>query len=435
MAHRPNTRTRVLVLGGGAGGLELAVALARRDDLAVTLVDRVGSHLWKPRLHEFAAGTVDSSLAEMSFYMLAKMRSFRFEEGTVERIDRADRRVHLAAIEGRDGRPGAAARTLGYDLCVVALGGVTTDFGTPGVAEHAVRLDARRDADRFRESFVTLMIGARASRRPVEIVIVGSGATGTELAAHLRFAERAFFERPARPDEASGGTLLGLTILEAAPEIMPGADEGLRRSVSDRLRSLDVSVRTGARIAAMTAREVRAEDGEVWPADIAVWAAGLVGHPVLARLADFALDGKGRILVDERLRSSVDPAIYVLGDAASLTPAGAKAPLPPTAQCASQEAAYLAEAIPAALDGRTPSPFRFADKGRLISLSHAGSVGTISGLVGRNDMLVDGRFAIAAYHSLQRRHQWSVLGPLRGTVAILADAVTPTRGPALKLHG
>ncbi|MEF2550788.1 FAD-dependent oxidoreductase [Aurantimonas sp. A2-1-M11] len=428
MAERP---TRVLILGGGAGGLELAAKLAADRRCAVTLVDAVSTHLWKPRLHEFAAGTVNSTLAEISFYMLAGMRGFRFEQGSVEAIDRAGKTVRLAAIHDGDGRVVTRARSVAYDVCVVALGGITTDFGTEGVAEHAIRLDTKADADEFRELFIAAMIEAREGPDPARVVIIGSGATGTELAAHLRLSEQAFFE-PA--DAGERRKLLELTILEAAPELMPGANAELRAGVSDRLRELDITVETGAKVAAVTADDVRTADGQRWPADIAVWAAGLVGHPCLEALADFTMDRKGRIVVDNRLRSTVDPAIYVLGDAASHTPRGAETPLPPTAQCASQQAEYLASAIPATIVGGTPDPFVFRDKGRLLSLGRAGSVGLI-GFARRDDFYVAGQFATAAYHALQRQHQWAVLGPLRGTVAIVADVISPARGPALKLHG
>ncbi len=424
-------RKRVLILGGGAGGLELAAELAADKSCAVTLVDAVSTHLWKPRLHEFAAGTVNSTLAEISFYMLAKMRGFRFEQGRVEAIDRAAKTVRLGDMHDQDGQLLTPARNLSYDVCVVALGGVTTDFGTEGVAEHAIRLDTKTDADEFRELFIAAMIAARAGADPARIVIIGSGATGTELAAHLRLSEQAFFEPE---DERARRKLLDLTILEAAPELMPGANGELRTGVADRLNALDVSVETGARVAAVTASEVRSADGKSWPADIAVWAAGLVGHPCLKGLADFEMDRKGRIVVDDRLRTTVDPAIYVLGDAASHTPVGAAMPLPPTAQCASQQADYLASAIPKALAGETPGPFVFRDKGKLVSLGRAGSVGLI-GFARKDDFYVAGQFATAAYHALQRQHQWAVLGPLRGTVAIVADVISPARGPALKLHG
>lgn len=424
-------KTRIAILGGGSGGLELACALASRPALAVTLVDRVGIHLWKPRLHEFAAGTVDTTLTEMSFFMLAEMRGFRFEQGEVRAIDRRQRHVVLKRFEDARSQAVAPERFIAYDRCVVALGGITADFGTPGIREHAYTLDARDDADAFRKTFVALMIGAREKGEPARIVIIGSGATGTELAANLRQAEQAFFER-----EGGRGRdrLLSITIVEAAPEIMPGSDGKLRRSVLERLDALGIDIVTNARVSAVEADAVATASGARYRADATVWAAGLTGVPILGTLADFEIDGKGRVIVDECLRTTVDPLVHAIGDAAGLTPAGTDKPLPPTAQVASQQAKYLARALPKAIAGEAIEPFRYANKGQLVSFGTAGAIG-ILGRRKRDDLLIHGRFAKAAYSALERDHQWTVLGPVRGTVAILADLAMPTRGPAMKLHG
>ncbi|WP_245197545.1 NAD(P)/FAD-dependent oxidoreductase [Jiella mangrovi] len=422
-------RQRVLILGGGAGGSELAARLGNRDDVTATLVDRQPSHLWKPRLHEFAAGTIDSTLSELSYYMIARMRGFEFEQGTVTKIDPARKTVHLVGPESPDGH-GAAPRDLSYDRLVLALGGVTPDFGTQGVAEHAVRLDERGDADRFRARFIAAMIGARETGRPARVVIVGSGATGTELAANLRQVEAGFF----RADGRAPRDMLEILIAEAASQLMPGAEAALRQSVEERLATLEIDTLTNAKIAEITADEVISADGTRYPADISVWAAGLVGNPCLAELADFDMDPKGRIVVDSRLRTALDPSIQIFGDAACFTPEGADAALPPTAQCASQQAEYLGSAIPKLLAGEEPGPFRYDDRGRLLSLARAGSVGQI-GFGRKSDFLVKGKFANAAYKSLQRHHQWTLLGPLRGGVAIFADWLSPAKGAQLKLHG
>ncbi|MBB3951734.1 NAD(P)/FAD-dependent oxidoreductase [Aureimonas jatrophae] len=424
MAHR------LLILGGGAGGLELASQFAGHGDIEVTLVDREATHVWKPRLHELAAGTVSTSLSEISFYRLGHLRQFRFEQGSVEALDPERRTVRLAALRDRAAGIEVPPREIGYDGCVVALGGVTADFGVEGVTENAVRLDGKEDADAFRERFVLAMIGARESGRPADVVIVGSGATGTELAAHLRNSERAFFDQNARERETK---LLDITILEAGDELMPGASDELRRGLAARLRELDVKVVTNVRVSAVDRDEVRA-GGERWPATLTVWAGGLTGSPVLGRLGPFQIDKRGRIVVDETLAAEGVPHVWAMGDATSLTPRGSDKPLPPTAQVASQQADYLAEVLPLTLKGEPVEPFRYRDRGKLVSLARAGAVGSLP--VGRKNKLeIDGVAAVAAYNALQRQHQWRVLGPWRGTVAIAADMVSPAKGPALKLHG
>lgn len=423
-------KTRIVILGGGSGGLELAALLAGERNVKTVLVDREPSHTWKPRLHEMAAGTVATSLAEMSFYLLASLRGFRFEQGEVAGIERHERRVRLAPMIDEKGEEIAGERFVSYDICVVALGGSTPDFGTPGVAEHTIRLDGKEDADDFRDRFIGRMIQARATGRPMSLVIVGTGATGTELAAHLRYSEDGFAETGAKEP----AKLLDVTLIEAAPVLMPGVDEELRQSVAKRLRELDVKIVTDAQVSEVTQTGLSTKKGETWPSDLTVWAAGLAGSPILSELGGFDLDKKGRILVDSHLRSTVDEAVYALGDAASFTPQGAERPLPPTAQTASQQALYLASALTKGLRGEASEPFRPEDKGRLISLGRAGTVGQLAFRRG-DDLLIGGQFAAATYHGLERQHQWRVLGRLRGSVAILADMLSPAKGPAFKLHG
>lgn len=421
---------RLVILGGGAGGLELASLLAARDDLDVTLVDREFGHVWKPRLHELGAGTVSSSLADLSFYMLAHLRGFRFEQGEVTALDRERREVRLGSIHVAGATVEMPERRLGYDLCVVALGG-QTPAPLPGVEEHAIRLDRKSDADALRARFVAAMVAARDTGRPAEVVIVGTGATGTELAAHLRRSERGFFEKRDRRER----DLLRITLLEAAPELMPGAEPDLRRELAERLARLKITVRTNAKVSAIQEGAViGGEGGERWPATIAVWAAGSAGLPLLERLGGFDLDAKGRIRVDPTLQALGDDHVFALGDASSFTPRGGEKPLPPTAQVASQQAVYLSQTLPYAARGEPAEPFRYDNKGKIVSLAGAGTIGKLA-FGRRDDILIGGRFALAAYHGLERQHQWRILGPWHGTVSIATDLLSPTKGPALKLYG
>ncbi len=424
-------RSRILVLGGGSGGLELASQLAFRRDLDIVLVDRETAHVWKPRLHEMAAGTVQTSLAEMSFYLLGELRGFHFEQGEVVSIDREARTVRLAPMVDGEGRKLADARDLPYDLCVVALGGSTPDFGTAGVKANALRLDGPQDAEEFRRRFIALMVRARETGTPAEIGIVGTGPTGTELAAHLRHSEHGFLEPGV---SASGAKLMSVTLIEAAPDLMPGIDDTLRREIVERLRALDVKIVTDAQVSEVTPTEIRTAKGEAWPSDLTVWATGLIGNPVLKTLGDFELDRKGRIVVDRWLRSATDRNVLAMGDSAAFTPEMADRPIPPTAQAASQQAAYLAKTLPELAKRRTVRAFEFENKGRLVSLGLAGTVGRAR-VSRRNDLFIDGRFATAAYHALERQHQIRVLGPVRGSLAIATDLLSPAKGPALKLHG
>ena len=141
---------RIVIVGGGAGGLELATVLGdklgRRGLAAVTLIDKARSHVWKPKLHEIAAGSMDIGLHEVSYRAQAHWHGFRFRVGQLTGIDRASRLVHVAPFVDEDGVQVTPARSFGYDTLVIAVGSQSNDFGTPGVAEHALKLETTADA-------------------------------------------------------------------------------------------------------------------------------------------------------------------------------------------------------------------------------------------------------------------------------------------------
>jgi len=193
----PCTRHRVVIVGGGAGGLELATRLGdklgRRVD--VTLIDRERVHVWKPKLHEIAAGSMDMSAHEVAYQAQAHWHRFRYRIGAMTGLDRERREVQVAASHDEAGREVTPRRAFGYDTLVIAVGSQSNDFGTPGVSAHAMRLESQADARRFHACMVNACIRAHAQTgllRPAQlkVAIIGAGATGVELAAELHRTTR-----------------------------------------------------------------------------------------------------------------------------------------------------------------------------------------------------------------------------------------------------
>ncbi|MBE0592054.1 MAG: FAD-dependent oxidoreductase, partial [Gemmatimonadales bacterium] len=180
---------QIVIVGGGAGGLELACKLGRklgRD--AVTLVDRQLFHVWKPSLHEVAAGTLDIHQEGMSYEMLAHDNGFRFVFGAMTGLDAAAREVSVEAVHDEAGDELIPPRQVPFDVLVIAVGSTSNYFGVPGAAEHTVSLNSPADAEHFRMTMLKLLTSAELRRvaggeATVDIVIIGAGATGVELAA------------------------------------------------------------------------------------------------------------------------------------------------------------------------------------------------------------------------------------------------------------
>src|SRR5271165_157348 len=251
----------VVVVGGGAAGLELATKLGRRygqtDRVHVTMVDRARTHLWKPLLHAVAAGSLDAGEEELNYLAHAARNHYVFRFGDLIGLDRAAKRVHLSATFDDEGRPITPRRSVPYDTLVIAIGSVTNDFGTPGAAQHAIPLETTDQAVRFNHRLVNACIRANAQEESVRpgqlhVAIIGAGATGTELAAELhRTARQVVSFGLDRIDPAQD---IRIILIEAAPRILPALPERMSESVLKLLREQGVDVRTNARVA-----EVRAD--------------------------------------------------------------------------------------------------------------------------------------------------------------------------------
>nr|MBA3732319.1 FAD-dependent oxidoreductase [Gammaproteobacteria bacterium] len=235
---------RIVIVGGGAGGLELATMLGnklgKRGRAEITLIDIATTHLWKPLLHEVAAGTLNSSEDELNYLSHARNHHFRFRLGTVHGLNRARRELRMAPILDEDGSETVLERVLTYDTLVFAVGSTTNDFGTPGVREHCFFLDRRPQADEFHRHLLNRYFRV-ASRREasvedhINIGIAGAGATGVELAAELRRALSIMgthaLERPPADDE------IKFTLIEAADRVLPALPPKISANVAEVLRS------------------------------------------------------------------------------------------------------------------------------------------------------------------------------------------------------
>jgi len=434
---------RIVILGGGAGGLPLATRLGdrygRNGPVHVTLVDRNATHPWKPLLHEVAAGRMDAESHDLDYPAIAHWHGFRFVQGSLEALDRGQREIALGAVLAPEGEEILPPRRLGYDALIICIGSVGNDFGVPGVMQWAISLDMHEDAERFHRRLLAACVRADAraaagSPAEVSIVIIGAGATGVELAAELRQTTRAHagygLEHldPARD--------IRITILEAAPRILPPLSEEVAVAATELLRRLDVDVRAGERVTAVDVEGVRTAAGEFFRADLVVWAAGIRAPPVLAELDGLEVNRSGQLVVGATLQTTRDPAIFAFGDCAAAPwlgqPEGVI--LPPRAQVARQQASLLAKSIRALLAGRPLPEFRFRDFGSLVSLGEMSAVGSLMGRLVGGSLLIQGLIARAMYTSLYKMHQVSIHGVVRVVFDTLGRLLRERLEPRVKLH-
>ncbi len=422
----------VVVIGGGAGGLELAARLGRRlgrrqGPRRVLLVDRSVFHIWKPTLHEVAAGTLDSHQEGLSYTVLARRNHFGFTLGELRGLDAAQRTLRLGAMHDEQGRLLVPERTLSYRWLVLAIGSGSNFFGTPG-AEHAYVLEQAADAERFRRHLQAAFTrSAFAADKRLSIAIVGGGATGVELSAELIEAHQETLAS-LDPEQAFR---LDLTLVEAAPRILAGLPERISAQARTALERKQVRVLTGTRVQALQPDRLVTDQGEV-RADLIVWAAGIKAAEANAGFG-LATNKANQFVVNDRLETSA-PGVYALGDCAAC-PWGEGRWVPARAQAAHQQASFLVATLGRLLRER-PAGGRFAyrDFGSLVSLGENKGVGNLmGGLAGRN-FFVEGLIAKWMYMSLHLMHHRAILGTGGTVVLALARLLQRRVSGRLKLH-
>jgi len=430
-----------VVVGGGAAGLELVTRLgdrfARRGLIEVTLIERARTHLWKPLLHSVAAGSMDPSEHELNYLAQAHWHHFRYRLGELAGLDRGARMVRVAAASDDEGREITPARAFHYDTLVLAIGSVTNDFGTPGVAAHAVPLETPEQAARFNRRLVNACIRAHDQPGPVRpgqlhVAIIGAGATGTELAAELHHTARAVVAHGL--DRIDPARDIRIVLIEAAARILPGLPERISEATHGLLRELGVEVRTGARVAEVGADGVRLADGAFIPAELTVWAAGVKAPEVLSRLDGLEVNRINQLVVTQTLQTTRDPDVFAIGDCAACPRPGHDAPVPPRAQAAHQEAAHMLRQITRRLRGEAPIPFVYRDFGSLVSLGDYSTVGNMMGFLLGRSFFIEGLFARLMYRSLYGMHLRALHGNLRALLGALSRSLSRRAGPPVKLH-
>lgn len=357
---------RILILGAGYGGLRTAALLGRRlgrnTNTRITLVNDSPRHVLTTELHKVAAGV--ASPEDVSFRLDRVLRNSGVEIrlGRVTRIRPAERRVDLDH-----------GTVLAYDRLVVALGSVVEYWGIPGLKEHSVAIGGLRGAMEIHRRVEEARRRAAEAGREARVLIGGGGLTGVEVAGELALAAG----HPAGRLAAAR-----VTLLEMAPQVLPGLPDDLRRKAAKLLERYGVEIHTGVGIREATAENALLTDGRELPYDVLVWAGGVRGNPVVAEA--FATDPRDRAYVDLYLRAEGHGNVYIIGDTALAMEARTGNPVAPTAQAALQQAETVAAHIAQAITGtpRYVPPYEGRLKGVLVSVGPHQGLGEFGGMRG-----------------------------------------------------
>jgi NADH dehydrogenase len=366
---------RILILGAGFAGVATARALERRlrpGEAEIAIVGRDNFSLFTPMLPEVSAGGLETR--HVVTPVRAELRRARFVLGDVTAIDLEARSVEVAhSITG-------ARQTLTYDHLVLALGSVTSTFGIPGVAEHALPLKTLEDADRLRNRAIASLELADVTRDPAErarlltFVIVGGGYTGCEGAGEWIDLFRSV--TPFYPTIARGE--VRIVLIEAGKELLAGLPAAMGRYTMKNLVARGVELHVGDAVSALDERGIRLASGTVIPTATVLWSAGVRPTPVVRDLP-LQHARNGGVVVERDFSVPGRPGVWALGDCAWIPMKTPGEWYPMTAQHAIREGPALAKNIAATLHGKSTAPFDFTALGTMASLGARRGVAALAG--------------------------------------------------------
>ena len=374
--HKPPVRTKIVILGGGFGGLHSALhfekTIAADPTIEVTLVSRENFALFTPMLHEVAAG--DLEMSDIVTPLRKMLRRVRFLEADVDSINLEAREVSLAYGAHRE------RRTLTYDHLIIALGSEANFFNLPGVGERALTMKSLADAFILRNQALGMLELASLTDDPVErramltFVVAGGGFAGVETVGALNdFVRDAIGYYPALSEAE-----LRVVLVHPNSVILPELNESLGRYAQTELASRNVEIRTDTRVTAFSERGVELSNGETLPTPTLVWTAGAMPSAILQTLP--VKQEKRRVVVKETLEVPGFPGVWAIGDCAWIPNTDTGKPHPPTAQHALRQAVHCAKNVVAAIRCSRQSPFRFTTLGQLATIGHRTGVAEIFGL-------------------------------------------------------
>ncbi|GAB2845044.1 NAD(P)/FAD-dependent oxidoreductase [Pseudoduganella ginsengisoli] len=422
----------IVIVGGGAGGLELATRLGdtmgRKGRAKIILVDRSPTHFWKPLLHTVASGKRDPQVFQIEYSAQAAEHGFQFIHAEMRSVDRASRTLELAPCMRDDGIA-PPARTLEYSTLVLALGAVTNFYGVPGAAGHVCTLDHVGDAKGFYRRFLGACVRAsQGGGEKVNVMIVGGGATGVELAAELAHSARALARYKVHTLDPARD--VRISILERGSRILPHLPPEMSARAEKYLASRGIEVCTGAAVTSVEADTIHV-DGVPRPATMTLWAAGVEG-PAISKTFGLSLGRMRQIMVNASLQSVDDPNVFAIGDCASFV-CPVKGAAPPRAQVAHQQAVFLAGAL-ARREGAPLPEFRYRDYGSLVSLGPVAAVGVLFGGSVARQLPVSGATANLLYGMMYQKHLMALHGVVRAAAVMLVDWLRKRITPSVKLH-
>ena len=433
---------KIVIVGGGAGGLELATrlgdTLGKKKKAEITLIDCKKTHVWKPLLHEIAAGSMNPDKHELEYMAQAHWHHFRFRLGRMDGLNRQKKEVLISRYVDEDGKEIIPRRSFQYDTLIISVGSTTNDFGIKGAAKYSIALDTQEQAEVFHQKLHHAILKAQTQKKAIqpgqlEVVIVGAGATGVELAAELHKATRemtAYGIDRVNPDRD-----IKISIVEVSPRLLPALPQKLSHSVELELRKLRIHLYMGERVTEVSAKGVKTDSKRFIPSALAVWAAGVKAPDFLKRIDGLETNPINQLLVRSTLQTTRDDSIFAFGDCAACPIEGTDQFVPPRAQAAHQQASLLFKTMKLRVKGKVNLPqYTYKDHGSLVNMGKYSTVGNLMGSLMGGSIFIEGFIARLMYQSLYKMHLMALHGFMSTALQTIARMITRRTEAQVKLH-
>lgn len=428
---------KIVIIGGGAGGLELATQLGDRfgknAKAEICLIDPHLTHIWKPLLPEIAAGTLNTQQEETHYFSHAAKHGYQFILGTFIDLDRQHKCItvrteHWDQHLSTSSEHPPTTQQLDYDTLILALGSTSHDFHTQGVQQYCHFLDDLHQAKKLQHDIQQLFIDAQylPPNEAYHIVVIGAGTTGVELVNELIHAKNTLF--------ISSGYHINLDkvqlhIVEAKNRILPAQSEPTSCYIHNKLSTSNIHIHTQRYVSHVDAQSIYFQDGTTLSANIKIWAAGIQASAAISHLVEFEKDSINRLHVLPTLQTTIDLDIFALGDCAYYQPTPQQPALQPRAQVASQQAHFLVRALKARLNQTALPHFHYTQSSSLFSLKRYPNINYLLMKMNVQDFL-----AKSQYFSLYRTHQANIHGYTYARLLTAKDLMTKKTASKLKLH-
>ena len=441
---------KIVIVGGGAGGLELATklgdTLGKKKKASVTLIDAKKTHIWKPLLHEIAAGSLNPEKDELDYLAQGHWHNFKFRLGKMISLDRDKKEIILESFNDDEGVEIIPQRTFNYDTLIISVGSTINDFGIKGAARNSIALDTQAQAERFHHKLHNAILKAQTQssdnfgfplKEPeqLEVVIVGAGATGVELSAELHKATRemtAYGLDNINPDRD-----IKISLIEASDRLLPALPKRMSTSVENELKKLKVNLYLGEKVTEVTNKGIKTHTGRYISSELVVWAAGIKAPNFLSNLAGLETNDLNQLKVFSTLQTTKDVNIFAFGDCAAcpIKP-GSSELVPPRAQSAHQQASLLYKSLKKLVYGKGDvlPTYSYKDYGSLVNLGRYTTVGNLMGSLLGGSMFVEGLIAKFMYLMLYQMHLVALHGITSVFFRILAKGITRRIETHVKLH-